>query len=100
MVGCKAVHVDDALIEVHEFSVDAVERLARDEHERWCAERKSRGWTYGPTRDNARKVHPDLIPWEDPRLDEPTKDLDRNAVRQVPAVLAMADYQVVRIDSS
>ena len=100
MVGCKAVHVDDALIELHQFSEDELELLSRDEHDRWCAERKSQGWTYGSVRDNARKNHPNLIPWEDPRLDEPTKDLDRNAIRRLPAVLAMADYQVVRVDSS
>ena len=55
MVGCKAIHVDDALIELHQFSEDELERLSRDEHDRWCAERKSQGWTYGRVRDNARK---------------------------------------------
>src|SRR5262245_32316271 len=29
-----------------------VELLAQREHERWCAERKSRGWRSGPARDD------------------------------------------------
>jgi hypothetical protein len=40
-------------------------RLAVLEHERWMADRRLNGWRYGKTRDNARKIHPDLVPFDD-----------------------------------
>ena len=39
-------------------------RLARLEHERWCVERKLNGWVHGADRDNNRRIHPSLVPWE------------------------------------
>ena len=39
-------------------------RLARLEHERWCVERKLDGWVHGADRDNNRRIHPSLVPWE------------------------------------
>jgi voltage-gated potassium channel Kch len=99
LVGRKAVHVPDGLIELASFTDEELERLARDEHDRWCAERKRQGWTYGTPRCNEKKRHPNLVPWEDPRLDEKTKDIDRMAIRRLPAILALADYQVIRAPS-
>jgi hypothetical protein len=46
-------------------------------------------------RDNARKHHPQLIPYRD--LSEPMKDLDRFAVRGVPTLLARSALGVVRM---
>src|SRR5690606_14105300 len=37
-----------------------VDARAVDEHDRWTAEKEAAGWTYGPVRDDARRVHPDL----------------------------------------
>ena len=96
LIGRSAVHEPDGPIVIEPMSEEEVERLARDEHERWCRERASQGWTHGEPREYARKRHPNLVPWDDPRLDEPTKDKDRNAVRRLPEILASADYRVVR----
>jgi hypothetical protein len=71
------------------------ERLAVIEHLRWAADRYLDGWAYAPVRDNARKHHPQLIPY--PGLSEPIKDLDRFAVRGVPALLARSGLGVVRM---
>jgi voltage-gated potassium channel Kch len=96
MIGRRAVHAPEGLIDLDAFTDEEVERLARDEHERWCAERKRQGWTHGATRCDRRKHHPNLVPWDDPRLDEAAKEVDRTAVRRLPAILALADFQVVR----
>lgn len=56
---------------------DLLERLARVEHDRWCAERLLNGWRPG-ARDNLQKLHPGLILWQD--LDEPTRQKDRDGV--------------------
>lgn len=40
------------------------ELLSRMEKNRWNADRYLNGWVYGPVRDNARKIHNLLVPWE------------------------------------
>ncbi|HEY5072225.1 MAG TPA: RyR domain-containing protein [Caulobacteraceae bacterium] len=35
------------------------------EHRRWTADRRVNGWRYGPTRDNSRKIHPDIVPFDE-----------------------------------
>jgi hypothetical protein len=40
-------------------------RLAVLEHERWMADRRLNGWRLGEVRDNARKIHTDLVPFDD-----------------------------------
>jgi hypothetical protein len=54
------------------------EMLARNTHEVWALQRLKDGWRYGPTRDDSRKEHPSLIPYE--QLSESEKQYDRNAV--------------------
>ena len=46
-------------------------KLAKNSHEVWAAERVDQGWTYGPSRDDARRLHPLLVPWS--RLDAEAK---------------------------
>jgi TrkA-N domain/RyR domain len=76
------------------FSAAELEQLSRDEHERWTAQRLRDGWTYGPHRDDARRVHDALKPYDE--LDEPTRDKDREAVGQIPATLAAAGFAIRR----
>jgi hypothetical protein len=74
---------------------DAVERLAEHEHQRWCAYMRRQGWTYGPDRDEVAKHHPDLVDWTD--LREPSREMDREAVRGLPHFLSDAGFQIVRV---
>jgi class 3 adenylate cyclase len=71
-----------------------VEALAIREHERWMAERQSMGWTYAPKRDNARKHHPLLVPWES--LSELEKEKDRDTIRNLPRLVERAGFRVRR----
>lgn len=92
VTDCRAV--PEELVESFAFAPTEVERLAIIEHRRWAVERWLDGWTYGPQRDNARKLHPQLIPYSE--LSDPMQDLDRFAVRLVPALLARSGLGVVR----
>lgn len=76
-----------------ELTGQQVETLARREHDRWQAERRRSGWRYGPVRDVRAKVSPFLVPWEE--LSEDVRDLDRNAVRLIPSILATAGFAIV-----
>ena len=93
LTDCRSVPEDQ--VESFAFAPIEVERLAIIEHGRWAADRWLDGWSYAPVRDNARKHHPQLIPYE--QLSGPMKDLDRFAVRLVPTLLARSGLGVLRM---
>lgn len=74
------------------FPDDQVEYLSTMEHDRWMAEKQRNGWVAGAIRDNDKKVHPDLVPWDE--LDEVARDKDRNAIRTIPKLLAEAGFAI------
>ena len=57
---------------------EAKELMARLEHKRWNAERILNGWKYGKVRDDRRKIHPCLVPFEE--LPESEQEKDRTNV--------------------
>lgn len=58
-------------------SLDALtEELCRNTHDEWAKERMNEGWTYGEKRDDDKKVHPDLVTYEE--LPDSEKVYDRN----------------------
>jgi TrkA-N domain len=69
-----------------QFAPEMVERLARMEHERWMRSQSTR-----------RASQPALfLPWEELPADQ--KEKDRNPVREIPAMLARAGFEVVPRD--
>ena len=76
-----ALHIDD----------QEVETMARVEHLRWSWEKRLNGWSYGKTKDEGKKMHPGLIPYDE--LDEPEKEKDRELVRLIPAILQDINYE-------
>ena len=54
---------------------EALEYISETEHRRWMAEKITSGWNYNFTRDDARKLHPDLKPYK--QLNEWDKMYDR-----------------------
>lgn len=64
------------------------ERLARNVHAIWARMRLDEGWRYGPERDDARREHPCLVPFED--LPESEKAYDRGvALGTLRAIVAL-----------
>jgi hypothetical protein len=63
------------------------------EHQRWMRERHAQGYVYGPDREG--KHHPDLVGWPD--LSENAREKDRQAVREIPAILHEAGFQILRL---
>lgn len=80
------------------FQHGEVERLAELEHERWTAERQRQGWQWGRERDNAVRLHPGLVPWQ--QLPESEREKDRQVVRSLPELLADAGLAIVRMEAS
>lgn len=92
-VGCRAVPKSTKASSV-KLSKDEIERLARLEHGRWVVDRLRDGWRYGATRDNDRKIHPALLPWE--KLSQEDQEKDREAARQLPELLAKIGLRATR----
>lgn len=93
-VGCELVPAIDWDSPPLPFTEAEVVHLAALEHQRWEAERRQDGWQPGPVRDPARKLSPHLMPWEN--LTEDIKDLDRDAIRALPTLLARAGFAIIR----
>ena len=92
-IGCSIVGKDDPRLAAV-FSEEEIERLSELEHRRWCAERSLAGWTYDPVRNDTARRTPYLIQWS--QLPEDTRSYDRNAIKDIPAILALVDLKVVR----
>lgn len=90
-MGCTVAPAGDG--EHGRIPEPVVDARAVDEHERWMAEKAAAGWTYGPQRDDARRLHPDLRPWEE--LSEADREKDRAAIRAIPVILADFGLHVV-----
>lgn len=93
-LGCTVHPVYGREVERISFTQAEVEELAQLEHRRWCAERRTSGWTLGPTKDVATRVTPYLVDWDE--LSEAIRDYDRVLVRAIPDVLAAVGLEVRR----
>jgi hypothetical protein len=96
-IGC-AVTPSPTATAVTELSEAEVEVLARVEHDRWIRQRLADGWSPGPDRDHAARRTPYLVPWAE--LSEAVRELDRDAVRAIPNVLAEAGFTIVARSAS
>lgn len=56
------------------------------EHNRYVGQKQSDGWRYGPTRSDAAKLHPYLLPWDD--LPEEQRASELRDVGRQPAYFA------------
>jgi hypothetical protein len=96
-IGCEMALSTADEIPLLEFTPDEVEQLAKEEHRRWVEERRAAGWAFGAVKDQAQKLTPYVVSWE--QLAEDIKEIDRRLVRRLPANLAKADYEVRRKSS-
>ena len=94
LIGCDIEHLTNWDDPIFQFTEEEIGQLAVEEHNRWMRERASNGWQYATTRDDTRKYHHSMVPWED--LSDTEKDKDRNAVRALPSILFQVDLQIVR----
>ncbi|AHF08676.1 RyR domain-containing protein [Desulfitobacterium metallireducens] len=64
------------------FNDEDLLELSKAEHDRWYKERIRDGWVYGDKRDNSRKVHNNLVPWE--QLSKEDKQKDTDVILRIP----------------
>ncbi|MCH5235447.1 MAG: Ryanodine receptor Ryr [Muribaculaceae bacterium] len=71
-----------------------VEEMAKNVHEVWAQNRINEGWTYGPVRDDIKKHHPCLIPYED--LPESEKEYDRATAQETLKFIIKSGFSISR----
>jgi hypothetical protein len=95
-VGCSVRSSTDLEPALFRFQPEEIELLARMEHERWYHAKTANGWTYAPDpQDRDKRTHPSLLPWEE--LSEDVKEIDREAIRALPALLAHVGFEIDRL---
>ncbi len=79
--------IDTSPVTLSDDLVDLTEKLAENAHEHWAKLRMKEGWTFGPSRNDTRKEHPNLVPYE--QLSEADKAYDRQtAMETIKAVIS------------
>lgn len=87
--------IDTASVELPEELVKLTETLARNVHEVWAAGRMAQGWQWGPMRDDAKKQHPCLVPYEE--LPEAERDYDRHTALETLKTIQSLGYMLKKI---
>ena len=70
------------------------ELMARNVHEVWAGSRMAQGWTHGAQRDDARKTHPCLVPYDE--LPETEKEYDRNTAVGTLKLIVKLGFRISR----
>lgn len=86
--------IDLSDVELTEDLNDLREAIAENAHEIWAQNRQAEGWTYGPTRDDDKKLHPDMVPYS--QLTEGEKEYDREMAMQTIKLLKKLGYDLIK----
>lgn len=71
-----------------------IEEMAKNVHEVWAQNRMNEGWVYGPVRDDNKKEHPCLVPYED--LPESEKDFDRSTSQETLKFIIKSGFKIIK----
>jgi RyR domain len=83
-------------LEVLGFDKDTVDRMIQIEHEDWCRYYREGGWRYSEQRDDDRRLHDALMPWEDLKKKRPDcVDNSRNSLVSTLMSLRSLGYRSV-----
>lgn len=86
--------IDTSDIQLTDEIMQLSELLSRNTHEVWSANRIKDGWVYGEQRDDAKKLHPCLIPYDE--LPESEKEYDRHTSQETLKLIVKLGYKIVK----
>ena len=84
--------IDTSEIELSKEIEELSELLAKNTHEVWSVGRIRDGWTYGEQRDDIKKTHPCLVPYE--QLLDSEKEYDRNTSLETLKLILKLGYKI------
>lgn len=86
---------DTQSVELPEELLPLIEKMAKNVHEVWAQNRINEGWSYGPERDDAKKEHPCLVPYEE--LPESEKEYDRATSQETLKLILKSGFSISKI---
>lgn len=89
--------IDLSDVEISDDLIELREAIAENAHEVWAYNRKQEGWTYGPERDDAKKLHPDMIAYN--RLPESEKLYDREMAMNTIKLLRKLGWELKKTET-
>lgn len=84
--------IDTSEIVLDDDIIELSEKIAKNVHEVWAKKRIEEGWKYGAIRNEEKKEHPCLIPYEE--LPEQEKEYDRETFCESFKVLLKLGYKI------
>jgi RyR domain len=84
--------IDTSHVKLSPEIVDLTERLAEHSHDVWARQRIADGWKFGPARNDPKKEHPSLVPYD--QLSDSEKQYDRNAALETIKAMLALGYQI------
>jgi hypothetical protein len=85
--------IDTEGVRVPESLESLREKLAKNTHDVWARQRLADGWRQGPERDDAKKTHPSLVPYDE--LPESEKEYDRVTSQETLRAILKLGYRIV-----
>lgn len=92
-VGYNPQPIDVADIDLDASLEELTEAIAENAHDIWARARMNEGWTFGPVRDDAKKHHPDLVPYS--KLPDSEKEYDRIMAMNTLRLVRRLGYNIV-----
>ena len=86
--------IDTSDIKLTDDIMELCEELSKNTHEVWSENRIKDGWVYGEKRDDARKHHPCLVPYEE--LPESEKEYDRHTSLETLKLIIKLGYKITK----
>lgn len=80
---------------VESLPLNIIEQYAIMEHDDWVAGKELFGWKYAPVRNDEKRLHDCLLPWEE--LPENQRKKDRDTARNVIKLAGLAGMKVIRL---
>ena len=74
--------------------IPLAEEIAKNVHDVWSEGRIKDGWKYGEERNDAEKLHPCLVPYEE--LTEAEKEYNRNTSQETLKLIMKLGFKIVR----
>lgn len=88
--------IDTGNIELGKELDELIEAMAKNVHELWAQTRIEQGWSYGTERNDDKKHHPCLVPYED--LPESEKEFDRNSAIGTIKLIKKLGFEIQKKD--
>ena len=83
---------DTRSVELPKELLPLIEEMAKNVHEVWAQNRMNEGWTYGPERDDSKKTHPCLVPYEE--LPESEREYDRATSQETLKLILKLGFNI------